>query len=205
MVISPNNEIVLLNVPIEIDNKNQLTFSDSNAQFNYFRNITDQKAYDKITYIRKDNYVVVKDNFDNLLKYNYCMYQNENFSTKWYYAYVVKVEWLSPNSSKVYIVTDVFQTYQFDIDYKVSFIEREHINVNEDIPGANLINEGLETGEFIENASTSIQGLNPVYIIAYARNPNEGGRRFRNFLISRLFCKRNPFRFILLVRTPDIN
>lgn len=192
MVISPNNEIVLLNVPIEIDNKNQLTFSDSNAQFNYFRNITEQKAYDKITYIRKDNYVVVNDNFDNLVKYNYCMYQNENFSTKWYYAYVVKVEWLSPNSSKLYIVTDVFQTYQFDIDYKVSFIEREHINVNEDVPGANLINEGLETGEFIENASTSIQGLNPVYIIAYARNPNEGGGDSGTFLYHGCFVNGIP-------------
>ena len=192
MVISPNNEIVLLNVPIEIDNKNQLTFSNANAQFNYFRNIQEQKAYDKITYIRKDNYVVVNDNFDNLVKYNYCMYQNENFSTKWYYAYVVKVEWLSPNSSKVYIVTDVFQTYQFDIDYKVSFIEREHINVNEDVPGANLINEGLETGEFIENASTSIQGLNPVYIIAYARNPNEGGGDSGTFLYHGCFVNGIP-------------
>ena len=54
----------------------------------------------------------------------------KTFLTKWYYAYYFKrVEWLSPNSTKVYLKTDVFQTYQFDVDYKVSFIEREHINV----------------------------------------------------------------------------
>ncbi len=175
MVIPPNNEIILLNVPIEIDNKNQLTFSDANAQFQYFRYLEPQFVYDQITYVRKDNYVVVNAVYDDVIKYNYAMYQNENFSTKWYYAYILRVEWLSPNSTKVYLKTDVFQTYQFDVDYKVSFIEREHINVNEDLIGANLIPENFELGEVIENASTSINGLSHVYVVAYARNPNEGG------------------------------
>lgn len=175
MVIPPNNEIILLNVPIEIDNKNQLTFANANAQFQYFRYLEPQFVYDQITYVRKDNYVVVNAEYDDVIKYNYAMYQNENFSTKWYYAYILRVEWLSPNSTKVYLKTDVFQTYQFDVEYKVSFIEREHCNVSEDTIGANLVPETLETGDFIENASTSIKGMNPIYVIAYARNPNTGG------------------------------
>ena len=175
MVIAPNNEIVLLNVPIEIDMKNQLTFANSNNQFEYFRNIHDQRVYDKVTYIRKDGYVVINDCFDNLIRYNYCMYQNENFSTKWYYAFIIKMEWLSPNSTKVYIKTDVFQTYQFDVNYYASFIEREHINVNEDGIGANLVPENLELGEVIENSSTSIKGLGICYVIAYGRDPSDIG------------------------------
>lgn len=175
MVIAPNNEIVLLNVPIEIDMKNQLTFANPNAQFQYFRFIQDQKEYDKVTYIRKDGYVVINDCFDNLIRYNYCMYQNENFSTKWYYAFIIKMEWLSPNSTKVYIKTDVFQTYQFDVNYYASFVEREHINVNEDGIGANLVPENLELGEVIENSSTSIKGLGICYVIAYGRDPSDVG------------------------------
>lgn len=175
MVIAPNNEIVLLNVPIEIDMKNQLTFANPNNQFEYFRYIQDQRAYDKVTYVRKDGYVVINDCFDNLIRYNYCMYQNENFSTKWYYAFIVKMEWLSPNSTKVYIKTDVFQTYQFDVNYYASFVEREHINVNEDGIGANLVPENLELGEVIENASTSIKGLGICYVIAYGRDPSDVG------------------------------
>lgn len=175
MVIAPNNEIVLLNVPIEIDMKNQLTFANSNNQFEYFRNIQDQRVYDKVTYIRKDGYVVINDCFDNLIRYNYCMYQNENFSGKWYYAFIIKMEWLSPNSTKVYIKTDVFQTYQFDVNYYASFIEREHINVNEDGIGANLVPENLELGEVIENSSTSIKGLGICYVIAYGRDPSDIG------------------------------
>ena len=175
MVIAPNNEIILLNVPIEIDMKNQLTFANPNAQFQYFRYIQEQKQYDKVTYIRKDGYVVINDCFDNLIKYNYCMYQNENFSTKWYYAFIIKMEWLSPNSTKVYIKTDVFQTYQFDVNYYASFVEREHINVNEDGIGANLVPENLELGEVIENSSTSIKGLGICYVIAYGRDPSDVG------------------------------
>ena len=155
--------------------KNQLTFANPNAQFEYFRYIQDQRAYDKVTYVRKDGYVVINDCFDNLIRYNYCMYQNENFSTKWYYAFIIKMEWLSPNSTKVYIKTDVFQTYQFDVNYYASFVEREHINVNEDGIGANLVPENLELGEVIENSSTSIKGLGICYVIAYGRDPSDVG------------------------------
>lgn len=175
MVIAPNNEIVLLNVPIEMDYKNQLTFANSNNQFEYFRFINEQKQYDKVTYIRKDGYVVINDCYDNLLKYNYCMYQNENFSEKWYYAFIVGMKWLSPNSTAVYIKTDVFQTYQFDVQYYASFVEREHINVNEDGIGANLVPESFELGEVIENSSSSIAGLGICYVIAYARDPSDIG------------------------------
>lgn len=134
MVIAPNNEITLLNIPLEIDNKNQLTFSSLANQTTYFSGITDKKLYNKCIFIRKDGYVVIDDNFDDLIKYNYCMYKNTNFSSKWYYAFITKIEWLSPNSTKVYIKTDVFQTYQFDVDYKASFVEREHIAVSDDVP-----------------------------------------------------------------------
>ena len=49
MVISPNNEITLLDVPLEIDNKNQLTFASVNAQTTYFSGLTTKKLYNKIS------------------------------------------------------------------------------------------------------------------------------------------------------------
>ena len=57
MVIAPDNEIVLLEVPLEIDNKNQLTFTNANKQFEYFRYITNQHQYDHITYVSTDTSV----------------------------------------------------------------------------------------------------------------------------------------------------
>ena len=41
--------------------------------------------------------------------------------------------------------------------------------------GANLIPEGLETGEFKVGGTAEFDELKPVYIVAYTRNPNEDG------------------------------
>lgn len=73
------------------------------------------------------------------------MYQNESFNDKWFYAFITKMEYANNNMTRIEIVTDVWQTWQFDIEFKESFIEREMINVSDDIPGSNLLPEGLET------------------------------------------------------------
>lgn len=41
--------------------------------------------------------------------------------------------------------------------------------------GANLEPEGFETGEFKINASSAVDGLKPVYVVAYGSNPKEDG------------------------------
>ena len=41
--------------------------------------------------------------------------------------------------------------------------------------GSNLLNEGLEVGEYVENGQHSIAGFNHIYVIAYARNPADDG------------------------------
>ena len=56
------------------------------------------------------------------------------------------MEYVSDYNTKISISTDVFQTWQFNIQFKESFIEREMINVDEDIPGANLLPERFRNG-----------------------------------------------------------
>ena len=38
-VITPQSDVYLLKVPLEIDNNNQLTFANATAQFNYFNSL----------------------------------------------------------------------------------------------------------------------------------------------------------------------
>lgn len=57
MTIIPNSNIYLLKVPINIDNKNQLTFESKEDQFQYFSslprlNISDAKYQRKDSVIR---------------------------------------------------------------------------------------------------------------------------------------------------------
>lgn len=158
MLIVPTSRIILLKNPIEIDYENELTFASRQAQYDYFYNLPKLEC-ENATYQRKDEVVRFPTNentnitFEDLLEYNYCMYQNNAFDNKWFYAFVKKVTFDNPGMSYVELETDVFQTWYFDITFKNSFIEREH--VNNDSVGLHTIPEGLETGEYIINEKDS--------------------------------------------------
>ena len=158
MLIVPTSKIILLKNPIEIDYENELTFASRQAQYEYFYNLPKLEC-ENATYQRKDEVVRFPTNdntnitFEDLLEYNYCMYQNNAFDNKWFYAFVKKVTFDNPGMSYVELETDVFQTWYFDITFKNSFIEREH--VNNDSVGLHTIPEGLETGEYIINEKDS--------------------------------------------------
>lgn len=133
MAIQPDTNLYLLKCPLELSNKHQLTFTNKNQQFNYFSNLENLEI-NRISYQRKDSVIRYPAHIDSLLEYNYCMYQNDNYSNKWFYAFIVNMEYVNDSMTNIYIKTDVFQTWQFDLIYKQSFIEREMINVSEDLP-----------------------------------------------------------------------
>ena len=152
--IAPQTDVYLLKVPLEIDNTNQLTFANATAQFNYFNSLP-KIGYDNFTYQRKDGVLRIPALIDDIIQYNYVMYRNEGFSNKWFYAYIDKMEYISGGMTAVSIVTDVWQTWQFDLTYKTTFIEREH--VNDDTVGAHTIAEGLECGEYVINSTQTLK------------------------------------------------
>lgn len=96
------------------------------------------------------------------------MYKNINHANKWFYAFITNIEYVNENLTNIYITTDVWQTWQFDIIFKESFVEREMIDVSKDLPGANLLPESLETGEYKVGGTAEIDDLEPWYIVAYA-------------------------------------
>ena len=153
MVIIPTSRIILLKNPIEIDYLNELTFNSKEAQYNYFHNLPKLEC-ENATYQRKDGVIRFPTDpnlegitYDDLIKYNYCMYQNDKWSNKWFYAFIKNVTFDNPGMSYIEIETDVWQSWCFDITLKNSFIEREH--VNNDAIGLHTIPEGLETGDYI--------------------------------------------------------
>ena len=147
-VITPNTDVILLKVPLEISDNNQLTFANATAQYNYFYGLP-KLAFDKFTYQRKDNTIRVPALVDNLYSYNYVMYRNINHSNKWFYAYITDLQYISDSVTAISIKTDVWQTWQFDLTYKPTFVEREH--VNNDTIGANTEPEDVELGEYVVN------------------------------------------------------
>ena len=151
-VITPNTDLILLKVPLEINDINQLDFANATAQFNYFNSLP-KVVVEDYTYQRKDNTIRFGGNFDELITYNYCMYRNTEYSDKWFYAFIVNMEYINDNMTNISIKTDVWQTYMFDLTYKPCLIEREHQNT--DIAGDNTLPESLELGEMVCNGSTT--------------------------------------------------
>lgn len=157
-MITPNSKIILLKSPLELDNNNQITFSNANAQYTYFYSLP-KKELENATFQRKDNILRFETNetdftFDDVLLYNYCMYQNTSYGNKWFYGFIKNCTYLNNGVVAIELKTDVFQTWQFDITWKQSFVEREHIAKSADVAGANTIPENLETGEYIYTSAT---------------------------------------------------
>lgn len=151
-VITPNSDLILLKVPIEMDNNNQLTFANATAQYNYFNGLTGKKSFDNYTYLRKDNTIRVGALVDDLYGYNYVMYRNTNYSSKWFYAFITNMEYISDSVTALTIKTDTWQTWQFDLTFKKVLVEREH--VNDDTVGKHTYPEDFELGEIKANGST---------------------------------------------------
>lgn len=167
-------DVRLVKVPIEIDNKNQLTFSSKTAQYNYFNSCT-HIDLDDSSYQRKDSTVRYPGHIDDLIGYNYCMYRNTQYSDKWFYAFITDMRYMNDEMTLVTIKTDVWQTWWDDIEIKKCFVEREH--VNDDTVGLHTIPEQLETGEYISSGLETLYFDNEWYIcISCADLPGNMGK-----------------------------
>lgn len=151
-VITPQTDVYLLKVPLEINDINQLTFTNATNQYNYFNSLP-KLSVDNFTYQRKDGTIRFGGNFDDLISFNYVMYRNDAYSNKWFYAYITGMEYLNDNVTAISIKTDVWQTWQFVLNYKPCLIDREHSN--SDVAGEHTLPENLELGEMVLNGNTT--------------------------------------------------
>ena len=152
MVITPSTDLYLVKVPLEISQDNQLTFANATAQYNYFSSLPRLFGDGNFTYQRKDGVIRFGALIDDIMEYNYVMYRNDAHSDKWFYAFITNMEYASDGVTFITIKTDVWQTWQFQLNYKACLIDREH--TNDDTIGANLLPENLELGDLVVNGRT---------------------------------------------------
>lgn len=148
--LSGTNIRLLSNVPFSNDYKNTRWFDTKASQESYFTNKPVVHSMSQANFQRIDgyHYVALNENIDDLWGTNYLMFQNAQYNNKWFYAFVTKLEYVQKNTTKVYFQIDVFQTWKFDMNFKPSFVVREHCKLwNADgSPVINTIDEGLNYG-----------------------------------------------------------
>lgn len=148
-------KVYLMNTLLEKDYAHTMYFETEAAQRAYFqKRILSALTFTDFSYQRKDNVIRIPKHIDSLYdaKVNYCMYQNTEYSNKWFYAFITDMKYIDDGRTDVYIKTDCIQTWMFDITVKQCFVEREHARYDE--IGDHTIDEGLELGDYIANRHT---------------------------------------------------
>lgn len=167
MYIAPNTTIRMLkDVPLDNTYRNTIYFAYVTNQTSYFSGKT------KYTFAAQSYQRVQKGTLrigrkaDDLYDCNYLMFQNTAYGNKWFYAFVTGVEYVNNETSEVSFEIDVMQTWHFDYDVNMSFVERE-MSTTDNI-GDNLVPENLEIGDYIykDLGLTSLFNLYQIVIAA---------------------------------------
>lgn len=130
-MFSPSTRLRLLNVPFSSDGLDTIYFDSLSSQQAYFSSKVKKDYGNDFQYTKKDASIVVDGTPEELYMINYVMYMNENFSNKWFYAFVTRMEWASMNSTRLYIMTDPIQTWLFELQLYSSYIIRQHSTTDE--------------------------------------------------------------------------
>ena len=170
-MFSPDSSLRLLNMRMDSELRNTLWFPDRNTQTNWFLSQTDFISFTDYSYVKKDNTIVLACREEDIWRFNYVMYQNTNFSSKWFYAFIVKREWASDYSTRIYLKTDPLQTWLFDWSLMTSFIERQHSTT--DTPGDNIIPEPIGGSQVIYQISGTVD-CTPNWIGVFATSNASG-------------------------------
>lgn len=137
-------------VPFDNNYAHTRWFTTRTEQFNYFNSFPKiervQNNFQKSTGRMA---IDVSEHVETMMKYDYLMYKNNDYGNKWFYAFILNVEYLDARTTRVYFEIDPIQTYMFDVDIKQSYVVREHETATD-----NIYPEGLQVGSEYETVHT---------------------------------------------------
>lgn len=159
------NSIVHLAKGIKFDRgyKNICNYTDTGF-LDLVSNTQKVQSFTNLSYIRHDKPLDLEINYDKALQCNYLCFQNPSYSTKWFYAWIDKVEYISDRNVRIHFTIDVWATWSNKITKKACWVEREH--VTDDTIGKHTIEEGLACNDFrVMNTTTNPNYLQDEYIV----------------------------------------
>lgn len=128
MNFTPETRLIICkDVPLNTSYQDTITFASASAQEAFF--VSKKKySFTDFTYQREQNVCRIPINAELLYDCNYVMYQNKNFGTKWFYAFITNIEYRNPDTTFITFEIDVLQTWYFDVQFKECMIDREHVS-----------------------------------------------------------------------------
>lgn len=163
-MVEPQGKLYLCDTPLHNSYEHQLNFNSVEEQTTYFMGtVKHDFSSDNFTYLKENETITVGAPIDEIRDSNYLFYRNVGFTNKWYYAFINKMEYVNEDTTRLYIETDVIQTWYFDIVYNKTFIERE--TVSNDTIGLHTFPENLETGEYTNHDDKTKFGIGSCHAV----------------------------------------
>lgn len=153
---------VLKDVPLDSTYSDTIKFTSQVAQTAFFTgkakysftDFTYQRVNSSVAQPRGPRSVRVPRVADDLYDCNYLMFQNSNYGTKWFYAFIKQVNYINPNNTEIIYELDHYQTWAFDFNVLPSIVEREH--PNSDGLYENLVPEPMNESDMYTQSITEL-------------------------------------------------
>lgn len=166
-------EIYLMNVPFNSSYKHLVYFPNTTAQNRAFGLGSTASGhfwkyhYNNLNIIVKNNSFVLSGRWDKFNECNYMAYRyTDDYGTdldhtsKWYFAFIVDVNYNTRLGTVITHSLDVWQTYHIGATFNRAFIERGHIAKSDDIIGRWVAPEPIGFGADFETEQDIFKTLN---------------------------------------------
>lgn len=130
MRIEPHSTISLYS-GVDIDNGEQLAFSNRSNQASYFAGKLMASNVD-CTIVRKTGALRVEISGSVISKCNYLSFINPSFDNKIVYARIIDYDYINNECSEITYAIDYWQTWMFDVKFENSYIEREMLSKSDE-------------------------------------------------------------------------
>lgn len=163
---TPNTVVkILKGIELDRDLENTYRFASLSAQQNFFSSPKRVKfQLENLQYLRTgENSIKLEKDTASLYDCNYLMFQNTGYMdasgrTRWFYAFIDRVDYVNEATSEIFYTIDPMQTWLFDFKFADCMVEREH--VRDDRIGKNVISEPVECGEYMQEVSEYVVSPN---------------------------------------------
>ena len=187
--------MVCRNVPLDSSYSDTIKFNSLSEQQAFFQGKA-KYTYTENTYQRVNSSVAqprgplslrIPTVADNVYDCNYVCFQNTNFGTKWFYAFIKQVNYINPNNTEIIYELDHYQTWAFDFTVLPSFVEREH--TNNDARFANQQAEPIAAPNLMSNTRFSMppQTFGPPYYIRVWTSTDASGQNVNGSLVDNIY------------------
>jgi hypothetical protein len=152
--LSGTNIALYSGIPFNSDYKHTRWFDSLSDQLNWFASQTHVATLAQYNFQRaegKGAYIRMNMSVDQLWNVNYMSFQNADYA-KVFYGFVTEIEYVQKGTTNVYFEIDVLQTWRWEMDFKPSFVAREHCPLwnSDGSPVVNTVPEDLNYGSEYE-------------------------------------------------------